>query len=188
MENKILVLDIETSGFLPYGRIVEIGIIELDVITGEKKVLFDELCNHPSLTAEVLEKDWICQNGYIKKEDILKALNLEEFKTDIQYILDSYPLGATAFNNQFDFGFMEADGFKFPKKLGCPMKLSTDLCKFPKTGKAAFYGGYKWPNVEEAYFHFFGKTDYVELHRGADDAFHEADIVFELIKMGILKY
>ena len=57
------------------------------------------------------------------------------------------------------------------------MKIATDVCKIPSMS------GYKWPNVQEAYDFFFGKTDYTELHRGADDAFHEADIVYELYKM-----
>jgi len=35
MENKILIIDIETTGFLPKGKIVEIGIVELDILTVE---------------------------------------------------------------------------------------------------------------------------------------------------------
>jgi DNA polymerase-3 subunit epsilon len=46
--------------------------------------------------------------------------------------------------------------------------------------------GSKWAG-QEAYDFFFGKTDYIETHRGADDAFHEAEIVYELYKRGIFK-
>ena len=106
---------------------------------------------------------------------------MESVREDVQGILNRYTNGATAFNNQFDFGFMESRGFKFPKKLPCPMKISTNICKIPGPY------GYKWPKVQEAFDHFFGKTDYVEQHRGADDAFHEADIVFKLIQMGKFK-
>ena len=59
------------------------------------------------------------------------------------------------------------------------MLVSTPICKIPNK-----WGKDKWPKVEEAYNFFFPGNDYVELHRGADDAFHEADIVFELIKRG----
>ena len=59
------------------------------------------------------------------------------------------------------------------------MLICTDVCKIQ--GK---YGKYKWPKVEEAWQHLFPEVDYVEKHRGADDAFHEAKIVHELIKMG----
>jgi hypothetical protein len=62
------------------------------------------------------------------------------------------------------------------------MKLATNVCQILNVR-----GGFKWPKVGEAYEFFFGKTDYVETHRGADDAFHEADIVYELYKRGVFK-
>lgn len=61
------------------------------------------------------------------------------------------------------------------------MKLSTNICQLPGNR------GFKWPKVPEAYEFFFGKTGYIESHRGADDAFHEADIVYELFKRGVFK-
>ncbi|MEI7488369.1 MAG: hypothetical protein WCJ72_13370 [Chryseobacterium sp.] len=103
---------------------------------------------------------------------------MDLLRSEIQSILDSYQHGSTAYNNVFDFGFMEHRGFVFPKKLACPMKIATNICKIPKMG------GYKWPNVQEAHEFLFGKTGYIESHRGADDALYEADIVFELYKMG----
>ena len=64
------------------------------------------------------------------------------------------------------------------------MLLATDVCKLPsRNGKP----GYKWPSVEEAWKHFFPNTKYVEAHRGADDAKHEALIVYELYKMGLFR-
>ena len=69
-------------------------------------------------------------------------------------------------------------------ELPCPMLISTNICKIP--GKR---GGYKWPKAEEAY-NFFCRTeetdeDWVELHRAADDAYHEAEIVKELYDRGV---
>lgn len=62
------------------------------------------------------------------------------------------------------------------------MILATDVCKLPsKNG----YSSYKWPTVEEAWRHLFPSNTYNELHRGADDARHEALIVFELYQQGI---
>ena len=63
------------------------------------------------------------------------------------------------------------------------MKLSTDICKIPSPRGR----GYKWPNVEEAYKFFTVKTDFIEKHRGADDALHEAEIIHHLYKLGIFK-
>ena len=169
---KILILDIETTGFLQQGgKIVEIGIVELDLSNGNREIIFDSVCWENGLTEEEVDKSWIIQNSDLTKEQIRTSPNLNNIKPIIQGILNKYQFGATAFNNAFDFGFMENRGFIFPKKLPCPMKLSTDICKI-QTSR-----GYKWPKVEEAHKHFFGDVGYIEQHRGADDAFHEADIV-----------
>jgi len=181
--NKILVLDLETTGFLnENGKIVEIGIVELNLDNGEKKIIYNQVCHEKGITLSDVEKSWIVQNSDLNVEQIKYSPSLDRIKPTVQMILNDYPLGSTAFNNSFDFGFMENRGFIFPKKLDCPMKLSTDICKIPSPR-----GGYKWPKVQEAYDFFFGKTDYIEKHRGADDAFHEAEIVYELYKRGIFK-
>jgi DNA polymerase-3 subunit epsilon len=180
---EILIIDIETTGFLKGGgKIVEVGIVALDLTTGGKTILFDEVCHERPITAKEVEDSWIVKNSDLTVEAIRNSRQLKAMKAEVQAILDDYPNGATAFNNAFDFGFMEDRGFRFPKKLDCPMKLSTNICKIAKPT-----GGFKWPKVEEAWVHFFGETGYIEQHRGADDAFHEADIVMELYKMGVFK-
>lgn len=185
MKDKcILILDIETTDFLPRGgKIVEVGLVELNLENGERKIVFDEVCHETGITKNEVENSWIVKNSSLTVEDIRRSKNLNHHREEIQSLLRIYPTGATAFNNAFDFGFFEDRGFVFPKKLACPMKLATPICKIPKRRG----GGYKWPNVQEAYEHFFGKTEYVEQHRGADDAFHEAEIVYELYKQGIFK-
>lgn len=174
---KILIIDIETTGFLPTGKICEIGIVELCLVTGEKKILFDRVIN-PGLSKEQLLDSWIVKNGYMNADEILNGVPFDEIKDEVQEIINQYPDGATAFNRDFDVRFLESYGIKFPKKLPCPMLKSTPICKLH--GK---YNSYKWPKVEEAYKHFFPESTYVELHRGADDAFHEADIVLALHRM-----
>lgn len=178
---KILIIDIETTGFSrATNKIVEIGIVELDLATGEKQILFDKVCQEQGTTAEEVENSWIVQNSTLTSEEIFKSKFLHELTPEIQSIISNYEHGATAYNNAFDFGFLESRGFTFPKKLECPMKLSTDICKIPSTK-----GGYKWPKVEEAYRSFFGDREYIEAHRGADDALHEADIVYELYQLEV---
>lgn len=179
---KILIIDIETTNFLQKGgKIVEIGIVELDLSNGETRIIFDEVCHEKGITKEEVESSWIVNNSDLTVEAIRYSKNLDYYRTEIQHLLNKYKAGATAFNNVFDFGFLEDRGFKFSKKLDCPMKLSTNICKLP--GKY----GFKYPNVQEAYNFFFGKTDYIEKHRGADDALHEAKIVYELYKRGVFK-
>lgn len=180
--SKILVLDIETTGFLNQGgKIVEVGIVELDLANGERKIIYDQVCHETGITLKEVEESWIVKNSDLTIEAIRTSKNLERLKPEIQHILNSYPLGATAFNNVFDFGFLENRGFYFPKKLPCPMKLSTNICQIIHPNGY----GYKWPKVEEAHKHFFGEVGYIEKHRGADDAFYEAEIVHELYKRGV---
>lgn len=182
--NEILILDVETTGFLnDNGKIVEIGIVALNLDNGKRKIIYNQVCHEKGITLQEVESSWIIQNSDLNAEQVKWSPSLDNIKPTVQKILDTYSLGATAFNNGFDFGFLEDRGFVFPKKLPCPMKLSTDICKIPSPRG----NGFKWPKVQEAYDFFFGKTDYIEKHRGADDAFHEAAIVYELYKRGVFK-
>ncbi|MFT6442493.1 MAG: DNA polymerase-3 subunit epsilon [Salibacteraceae bacterium] len=186
IDKKILIIDLETTGFIQKGgKIVEIGIVSLDLENGEKEILFDSLCRHEEMTLKEIETSWICKNSDMNAEEVWNAPFIEDIREEVQGIISSFTNGATAYNNAFDFGFMEKNGFSFPRKLKCPMILSTDICQVPhKNGRR----GNKWPSVQEAWNFFFGTdTGYVETHRGADDAFHEADIVYELYLRGIFK-
>jgi len=135
-----------------------------------------ELLN--GITKQEVENSWIVKNSNLTVEKIRFSKNFNVLKPKIQAIINFYSAGATAFNNGFDFTFLEAAGIKFGKKLPDPMKLLTPIMKLP--GKI----GYKWPKVEEAYSYLFPKENYKEMHRGADDAFDEAKIVYELYKRG----
>jgi len=181
--SKILIIDIETTGFQNQGgKIVEVGIVELDLSNGNREIIFNEVCHESGITLEEVEKSWIVQNSDLTTKQIKYSGSLESKKPRIQTIINDYPIGATAFNSAFDFGFLESRGIVFPKKFDCPMKLSTDICKLPSPR-----GGYKWPKVEEAHLHFFGNVGYIEKHRGADDAYYEAQIVMKLHELGVFK-
>ena len=180
---KILVIDIETTGFINSGgKIVEVGIVSLDLTNGNREIIFSSLVHEHPITLEEVQKSWIVQSGYITVEEIRTSPMLSEKLAEIQAIISAHEHGATAFNRSFDFDFLESRGIKFPKKLPCPMLLSTPICKCPNKNRA----GYKWPKVEEAYKFFFPESNYDELHRGADDALHEAEIVYELHKLGLI--
>lgn len=185
--SKILIVDIETTGFLNQGgSIVEIGAVELDLSNGNIKEVFNSLCRESILTREHGNEPfgWIFKNSNLTLEEVRFAPKFEEVKESFQKLVNQYESGCTAFNNKFDFDFLEDRGVNFPVKLDCPMLLSTPICELPnKKG----WTGFKWPKVEEAFKHFFPESDYVELHRGADDAKHEAMIVYELYKIGVFK-
>jgi DNA polymerase-3 subunit epsilon len=184
--SKILILDIETTGFLNQGgSIVEIGIVELCLETGITTIIFESLLKENILTAKHREEPmgWIFRNSDLTPEAVRNAPPAEEVFVQVQDILNQYPLGCTAYNKSFDFGFLKDRGIQI-NELPCPMLLATDICQLPNQNG---YDNYKWPSVEEAWNHFFPSTPYFELHRGADDAKHEALIVYELYKRGVFK-
>lgn len=177
---KILVIDIETTGFLRQGgKIVEIGIVELCLATGSKQIIYDKVIN-PEQDLEKITKSWIVESGYMQPEEILNGVLFHEIKDELQAIINNYPEGATAYNRDFDVNFLENYGINFIKKLPCPMVKSTNICKLKNTNG---YSGYKWPKAEEAYRYFYPDQEYVEKHRGADDAIHEAGIILALHKL-----
>lgn len=183
--NTILVVDIETTGFLNKGgKIVEIGIVKLDLSTGEITPAYNALVREdgfgPNHTTGAY--GWIFSNSDLTYEEVENAPSLESQREEIQVLFDEYY--ATAFNKAFDFDFLRDRGFTI-KDLPCPMKVATPICKLPnKFG----YNSYKWPTVEEAWEHFFGsQTGYIEAHRGYDDAAHEAEIVYRLYELGHFK-
>ena len=168
--NKIIIVDIETTNFLKRGGlIVEIGIVELDLETGNTKVLYDKIVKEGAMN-ETHQQAWIFSNSDLKFEDVMKSHPLQIEK--LQNIFDKYY--ATAYNKKFDFDFLRSRGFKI-KELPCPMIIATKICKIKSKG------GYKWPKFQEAWDNVINK-DYIEKHRGCDDAVHEAKFVYELYK------
>lgn len=180
---NIGVIDIETTGFMGAGgKIVEVGIAGLDTETGIVKECYHSLCREEGMTI----KDrgaWIFENSCLTVEEIREAPFFDLIMPDIQHYLDSFDF-VTAYNKRFDFDFLRSRKVSIGDEWPCPMIKATNICKIAKTGKGAHYGGFKWPNVEEAWSFFFPDEEYVELHRGLDDAMHEAKIVFELFKLG----
>lgn len=91
-----------------------------------------------------------------------------------------------AHNMSFDEKIMGAEflrnGFQnwIPyKNTICTMKASTDFCRIPGNY------GYKWPKLEELYFHLFGE-DFSDAHNAAADIAATSRCFWELKRIGIL--
>ena len=182
MNKEIAIVDIETTGFLNQGGlIVEIGIVTLNLDNGCITPVYESLVKEPEFSIKHTRHPfgWIFQNSDLEIDDVFYAPSLESLKEDIQGVLDEFP-GATAYNRQFDFGFLQSRGFRI-KQLPCAMLAATPVVNLPPNPG---YRTPKWPTVEEAWHYFFGNTGYVEAHRALDDAKHEAQIVYELYKRG----
>ena len=188
MENKILVIDIESLGFREKGgSIVEVGAVELNLETGEITEVFNSLVREDILSAkhrESSEYNWIFQNSDLTPEMVREAPSQHDVYPLFQEVVNRYTNGVTAFNRNFDIPYLESRGIKFRKLQPCPMLVLTNIMKLPhKNGRS----GYKWPKVEEAFPYLFPDVEYKENHRGAIDAKDEAMIVFEMYKRGIYK-
>lgn len=176
-ENKILIVDIETTNFLQRGGlIVEIGIVSVNLENGNVEVLYDEKVKEEGLTKEHADS-WIFNNSDLKIDDCLNAKPLDLKK--ISELLANNRV--TSYNTEFDFGFLRDRGVII-NELPCLMKISKDVCKIPmKSGE-----GIKMPSFQEAWNKIVGE-EYEEKHRGVDDAIHEARVAFELYKTGDFK-
>ena len=177
---KVAVIDIETTGLDPIrDLILEIGIVELSLKTGKTKILFDSFVKEPKFGEEHRDS-WIFNNSDLKFEDIENAPLFDNLKMKINEIFNQYPI--TAFNKSFDLGFLKVREIIVPIELPCIMLTTTNICRipFPTGGRR-----YKWPKCQEAWDFFFPNSDYIEKHRAADDAIHEAKILFELYTHGL---
>lgn len=171
---KILVLDIETTGLTPEcDMICEIGICLLNLKNGNIIPILDQICQEQN--KEFDEYSWIFQNSDLTIKQVIESPYLIDFKTELQDILNlKHPI--TAYNQQFDFSFLEHRGFQIKNKFWDPMFKLKNIMKIPH-----FYYGYKFPSVQEAW-NFFFKGNYIEKHRALDDAIHEAKIIYETNK------
>lgn len=180
-ETTIGIIDIETTGFLQQGgKIVEVGIVALDTATGERELIYDKVVCEPETTIKELRMSWIMQNSSLTAGEVANAPSLAMERERIREAIEMFPAGMTAYNNKFDFDFLESRQIQIPVKLACPMKIATNVCRIPNKGRK----GFKWPKVTEAMGYFFPEESarYVEAHRGGLDAMDEARIVQELIK------
>ncbi len=167
---KILVLDIETTGFSPEkDLIVEVGVVLLDLDNGCIEPVFHQLVKEKDFCHD--HKDsWVFENSDLDYNDVITAKPLDIAK--LQGLMALHPVAA--WNCKFDFGFLQHRGLIL-KALPCPMMKSVSF--FMIKGK---FSKWKWPSVQEAWDHLFPKSNYIEKHRGLDDAIHEAKIMHTL--------
>jgi DNA polymerase III subunit epsilon len=150
MAQFILVVDIETTGFLDEGgKIVEIGIVKLDLENGKILPAFDSLIKEPGFDINHTKEPfgWIFKNSSITYEEVLFAPSLESKRDIIQGLFDECP--ATAYNKEFDFGFLQNRGFEIHELL-CPMWIADPILDLKDDDDGDRYIN-KWPSMEDVY-------------------------------------
>lgn len=179
---KILVLDIETTGFShTKDCILELGAVTLDVETGKSRKAFHATFKEKHLRAKH-QKAWIFNNSNMTLDEIRNSKDIEFYREDIQTLLTKYSGRTTAWNSSFDFDFLESRNFDLGKnKMPCPMKDSTKHFRLTqKNGKTP-----KWASVTEAVKLLGISDNFTEDHRGLEDARIEAECIYRLIKLGV---
>ncbi len=180
MNNEIIVLDIETTGLSPLNDfILELGIVKLNLETGEITALFDKVFKEEGLTARH-HKSWIIVNNFMTIEEIRSAQSIEVYREEIQSVFDQFKGRITAWNRSFDSSFLKYNNFELGDDFACPMKESVYFFKIPNSR-----GYYKWPKAQEAWDILFPGVEKIEEHRGLDDSKMEAKIIHKLYKMGV---
>lgn len=174
---KILVVDIETTGFWPSDAIVEIGISLVDTNTKEITLVFDKVVKDSKFIKWRHKDAWIFQNTTLTVEDVERANPLTSYFDELQDLFDRYQM--TAYNKSFDLRFLRACGFKI-RDTRCLMKTASIYSSFKdKNGRK------KRPSVEEIYNQFFMKDGevYIEEHRAGADSIDESKILLHMVKL-----
>jgi DNA polymerase III epsilon subunit-like protein len=166
---QIIVVDLETTGFLHTDHIVEVGICRLDLASGRTSKLFDQVVReHPSVRFS--GREWIFSHSSLDYNVANKAPLMDVFRDDLNDIFTRYP--ATAFNKAFDFKFLRRAGFKITHELPCAMQCARRAMKVDFNAKKY--------SVQFAWSHYFPEIRYVEQHRAYDDALHEAQLIHKM--------
>lgn len=171
---EIAIVDLETTGDNFYSdSIIEIGICKLNLTTGAIEPLFNKVCCEKG--KEIPHEAWIFRHSDLDYFDVVNAPDISQFRREIQHIFNTYPI--TSYPQNFDFAFLKLRGFKIRKKFWDPLVKLQYLLKIPR-----YNGDYKWPSIQEAWYYFFPNSDYKVSHRALDDAYHEAQIIYEYYK------
>ena len=178
---EILVIDIETGVIEPTLNnydidnclICEIGIVSLDLETGERRVVFDRTCQespgaHPS--------SWVFRNTSLTLAEVTASPFFHELKPTIQELFDAKPV--TSWSHDFDLAILESRGLNIPSIFWDP---KTTLKHFLKINHPSGLG-HKWPSVQEAHTYFNPDKPLQQTHRATQDAQIEAQIIHQAVQ------
>ncbi len=181
---KIAIVDLETTGLSPdTSLILDIGIVELDLVTGDIRIIFDSRVREATF-GKSHKNSWIFKNSDLKFEYIENAPSFDDIKKTIQNIFNKYYV--TAYNKSFDLGFLNSRGIKLPYEMPCIMLAASNVCKIPlKMNSPNDIQKFRWPKLTEAWDHFFQDDNYFESHKAVYDARDEANILYHMYKNGL---
>lgn len=186
---NILFFDTETTGFVSnkipvdhpnQGRCAQLGAILQD---HNGRVLQE-------LNALIKPSGWVMGEGAAAvhgfTQDLCEAHGIEcKWAFRFFELMVAKADLVVAHNIKFDNGIMTVEHelgniVWRPRRTFCTMEATTNMCKLP--GK---FGNYKWPKLQEAYYHLFNES-FVGAHDAMADVRACARIFFELVKRGVI--
>ena len=155
--DKLVFFDFETSGLRSKGTEqypTQLCFIVTD-IHGNVKQTYNKLIRGAKTLSEWVQQN--CPHVTLEKLQREGVSIAEAWKNLLKHV--SVNTVFIAHNAEFDWGIVNeyaadlltAEGVKRLQyqRVFCTKEHSTKRCKIPKTGKARFYPGYKWPTLEE---------------------------------------
>ena len=174
LTDRVIVIDIETTGFdSSVDKIIEIGIIEVNLKTKERKVLFNSPIYEEGV--DLHKNSEFFKMSSLDYSNITNYPSLEFLENTLQFIFDNVRI--TSFNMNFDLGFLGSRGFLFPKKL---QDLMTHTRKImPKGKKYNFEYAYRFlfNSSKNKRGNYLSDPNYIQQHHAIDDAIYEAELL-----------
>ena len=195
---KIYVIDTETTttdfkdpklGGRPNGHIVELGLVRLDTWTGS----IINLAHYIFKDEEASGEEWVYKNTDLPYRSItfddIRIADAELRLNAMMFADDMLPI--TAFNwTGFDRWMIERDLPRFSdvcRWLPDIMDAADKIDAIPRKIHDSGTGFVSKPSVQSTWDYLFPRDPMTEQHRALSDAWQEARILKELIKMGIYK-
>lgn len=191
MTDNILVLDLETTGldgFRKGDKIVEVGIVNVDLKRDRITPLFSAPIHYDELTPEE-ERSWIFTEGPMTPDDVYGSpIDEEKAAYIVSAILDSELV--TSYNTKFDF-----DRFLVPW-LDAVIPDELDFCYFrapclmracaqvPDIPKAVHDDGC-WPSLASSYYTMCEQHDTHPQHRAVHDSIRAGEVLLALHDRGL---
>lgn len=178
MNKKIAIIILKTiSIFDKQGVVVEVGIVSLDLSTGEIVHEFGSVVKADNFN-ESYKKSSSFKSSTLTFENINSAPSFDKKILEITHAVNKPEIiGVTGFDTDFDF-LRESGVIINAPIVACIRKEAQSIIKTPSKRR----GGFKKPSLMEAFQYFFKDKKYVCEHRASKDAEDVALIAYEMYK------